>query len=193
MNPGYIYWKNWCWSYSSNTLATWWEERTQGKTPKCWETLRAGERDDRGWDGWMASLTQWTWAWVDSGSWWWTKGGLACCGSWGHKELDMTEWLNRLTGWLLWELKILVGGMPGKWGKKCFHLSGSLHVRGPLGLLWGLNKLVWGKQLRTALEHSKHLINAYFFSSSTWGWRSALHTGHNCSVNKPGLATLRWR
>ena len=39
----------------------------------CWERLRAGgEGGDRGWDGWMASLTQWTWVWVDSGSWWWT-------------------------------------------------------------------------------------------------------------------------
>ena len=37
------------------------------------ERLKAGEEgDDRGWDGWMASLTQWTWVWVDSGSWWWT-------------------------------------------------------------------------------------------------------------------------
>ena len=37
----------------------------------CWERLRAGgEGDDRGWEGWMASLTQWTWVWVDSGSWW---------------------------------------------------------------------------------------------------------------------------
>ena len=39
----------------------------------CWERLRAeGDGDDRGWDGWMASLTQWTWVWVDSASWWWT-------------------------------------------------------------------------------------------------------------------------
>ena len=39
----------------------------------CWERLRAGgEGDDRGWDGWMASSTQWRWVWVDSGSWWWT-------------------------------------------------------------------------------------------------------------------------
>ena len=39
----------------------------------CWERLRAGgEGDDRGWDGWMASLTQWTWVCVDSRSWWWT-------------------------------------------------------------------------------------------------------------------------
>ena len=41
--------------------------------PWCWERLRAGgEGDDRGWDGWMASLTQWTWVWVDTSSWWWT-------------------------------------------------------------------------------------------------------------------------
>ena len=41
--------------------------------PWCWERMRAGrEGDDRGWDGWMASPTQWTWVWVDSGSWWWT-------------------------------------------------------------------------------------------------------------------------
>ena len=39
----------------------------------CWERLRAGgEEDNRGWDGWMASLTLWTWVWVDSGSLWWT-------------------------------------------------------------------------------------------------------------------------
>ena len=43
------------------------------KRPWCWERLRAGgEGDDRGWGDWMASLTQWTWIWVNSGSWWWT-------------------------------------------------------------------------------------------------------------------------
>ena len=53
-------------------LATWYEELTHLKRPWCWERLRAGgEGDDRGWDGWMASLTQRTWVWVDSGSWWW--------------------------------------------------------------------------------------------------------------------------
>ena len=41
--------------------------------PWCSERLRAGGKgDDRGWDGWMASPTRWTWVWVDSGSWWWT-------------------------------------------------------------------------------------------------------------------------
>ena len=39
----------------------------------CWEWLEVeGEGDDRGWDGWMASATQWTWVWADSRSWWWT-------------------------------------------------------------------------------------------------------------------------
>ena len=59
----------------------------------CWERLRAGgEGDNRGWDSWMASPTRWTWVWVDSGSWWWTgRPGH----SWGRKELDTIERLNR--------------------------------------------------------------------------------------------------
>ena len=41
--------------------------------PWRWERLKVGgERDDRGWDSWMASPTRWTWVWVGSGSWWWT-------------------------------------------------------------------------------------------------------------------------
>ena len=49
-----------------------------GKDPDGWERLRAGgEGDDRGWDGWMASLTQWTWVWASSGRWWRTgKPGM---------------------------------------------------------------------------------------------------------------------
>ena len=75
-------------------LATSCEELTYWKRPWCWERLRAGgEGDDRGWDGWMASLTQRTWVWVNSRSWWWT-GRNACCSPWGHKDSDMTERLN---------------------------------------------------------------------------------------------------
>ena len=49
------------------------EELTHWKRLWCWEGLGAGgEGDDRGWDGWMASLTRWTWGWVNSRSWWWT-------------------------------------------------------------------------------------------------------------------------
>ena len=55
-------------------LATWCEELTHWKRLWCWEWLGAGrEGDDRGWDGWMASPTRWTWVWVNSGSWWWTE------------------------------------------------------------------------------------------------------------------------
>ena len=88
---------------NSNTLATWCEELTHLKRLWCWETLKAGgcweglgaggEAEDRGWEGWMASLTQWTWVWVDSGSWWWT-GRPGVLWFMGCKESDMTERLN---------------------------------------------------------------------------------------------------
>ena len=76
------------------------EELTHWKRLWCWEGLGAGGGgDDRGWDGWMASLTWW----IESG---WTpgvddgQGGLVCCDSWGRKELDTTERLN-------WKIKPL--------------------------------------------------------------------------------------
>ena len=66
-------WKDWCWGWNSSTLATLCEELTHWKRLWCWEGLGAGgQGDDRGWDGWMASLTRWTWVWVNSRSWWWT-------------------------------------------------------------------------------------------------------------------------
>ena len=66
-----IHWKDWYWSWNSNTLATWWKELTHWKIPWCWERLKAErEGDNRGWDDWMASPTQWTWVWVNSWSWW---------------------------------------------------------------------------------------------------------------------------
>ena len=92
-------WKEWCWSWDSSTLATSCEELTHWKRLWCWEGLgEGGERDDRGWDGWMASLSRWTWVWVNSGSWWWTgrPGVLRFMGSQkvGHDwatELNWTE------------------------------------------------------------------------------------------------------
>ena len=73
------------------------------KRPWCWEGLGAGgEADDRGWDGWMASLTRWTWVWVNSGSWWWTgrPGMLRFMGSQrvGH---DWATELNWKTFWVV--------------------------------------------------------------------------------------------
>ena len=89
-----IHWRGWCWSWSSNTLATWCEEWTHQKRPCCWERLKTErEGDNRGREGWMASLTQWTRVWGNSGRWWRT-GKPGVLQSWGHKELDMTEQLN---------------------------------------------------------------------------------------------------
>ena len=68
-----IHWKDWRWRWNSNTLATWCKELTHWIRPRCWERLKAGgEGDDRGWCAWMASPTQWTRVWVNSGSWWYT-------------------------------------------------------------------------------------------------------------------------
>ena len=51
----------------------WYKELTHLKIPWCWERLKVGgEGDVRGWDGWMALPTQWTWVWASPGSWWWT-------------------------------------------------------------------------------------------------------------------------
>ena len=85
-----IHWKDWCWS--SNTLSTWCKEPTHWKRPWCSERLRAGEGDERGWDGWMASSTQWTWVWANSSRWWRTgkPGVLQCMGlqSW----MQLSNW-----------------------------------------------------------------------------------------------------
>ena len=56
----------------AETPILWHEELTHLKRPWCWERLKVGEGDNRGWGGWMASPTQWTWVWVSLGSWWWT-------------------------------------------------------------------------------------------------------------------------
>ena len=63
-----IHWKDWSWSWSANTLATWFEEPIHWKRPWCWERSSAGgEGDKRGWGGWLASLAQRAWVWANSG------------------------------------------------------------------------------------------------------------------------------
>ena len=85
----------------TDPLATSWEELTHWKRLWCWEVLRAGgEGDARGWDGWMASLTQRTWVWVNSGSLWWTgrPGVLWFMGSQrlGHDWVTELNWRDFL-------------------------------------------------------------------------------------------------
>ena len=89
-----VHWKDWRWSWNSNTLATSCKELTHWKRPWCWEGLGAGgEGDNRGWDSWMASPTQWAWVWVNSGSWWWTgrPGVLRFMGSLRVRHIWVTE------------------------------------------------------------------------------------------------------
>ena len=83
------------------TPIMWCKELTHWKRPWCQERLKAaGEGDDGGWDGWMASLSQWTWVWENSRRWWWTgrPGMLRFMGSqrvrhdWAT-ELNWTEWI----------------------------------------------------------------------------------------------------
>ena len=94
-----INWKDWCWSWSSNPLATWCKELTHWKRPRWWERLKAGEEgDDQRWAGWMVSPTQWTWVWASSWSWWWTgnPGVLQSMGSQSWTQLSNWTELRRI-------------------------------------------------------------------------------------------------
>ena len=106
---------NQSWIFSGRTdvkaetpiLATWCEELTHWRRPWCWERLKAGrEGDNRGWDGWVASPTQWTWVWARSRSWWWTgksgllqSMGLQWVGYDWVTELNWTELRCVVRGW----------------------------------------------------------------------------------------------
>ena len=95
--------KDWCWSWDSNTLVTWCKGLTHWKRPWSWERLKSGgEGDDRGWDGWMASLSRWTWVWESSGSWWWTgkPGVLQSMGLQRVRHDCVTELTNLLNNLL---------------------------------------------------------------------------------------------
>ena len=79
VHPKGVHWKSWVSigriDFEAETPIFWPPDAKSWlilKRPWCWERLRVGGKgNDRGWDGWMASPTQWTWVWVDSGSWWW--------------------------------------------------------------------------------------------------------------------------
>ena len=85
---------------------------THWKRPSCWERLKAGgEGDDSGWDGWMASPTQWTWVWVSSGSWWWTgKPGVLQSMGFPKNRTQLSDWTE-----LNWQLYTVYGFVDLKW------------------------------------------------------------------------------
>ena len=65
-----IYWKDWCWSWNSNIWPPYVKSWLLEKTLMLGKMKVGGEGDNRGWDGWMASLTWWTWVWISSRNWW---------------------------------------------------------------------------------------------------------------------------
>ena len=101
----------------TSTLATSCEELTHWKRLWCWEGLGAwGEGNNKGWDGWMASLTRWTWVWVNSGSWWWTgrPGVLRFMGS----QRVRHDWATELNWTGSWgKQSIRQRWLPGLWNR----------------------------------------------------------------------------
>ena len=128
-------------------LATSCEELTHWRRLWCWEGLGAGgEGDDRGWDGWMASRTRWTWVWVNSGRWWWTgrPGVLRFMGSQrvGHDWATEPNWTELNT-----------------WEGCYFLLQGIFLTQGlNLSLLpWQMDSLLLSHQEKEMATHSSTL------------------------------------
>ena len=74
------------------TLATWWEKPTHWKRP--WRERLKAEGDDRGWDGWIASPTQWTWAWASLRRWWGIRrpGWCAAVHGVANRQTCLRDW-----------------------------------------------------------------------------------------------------
>ena len=141
-----IHWKDWCWSWNPNTLATWCEERTHWERHWCSERLKAGAGDGRRWDGWMASPTGWTWVWVNCGIWWWT-GRPGILQSMGSQRTDTTERLN----WPDWTFLCSVSLAHGALRAEAFPLSqtGAPAVK---GCSWRLSSTARARKRRPELQ-----------------------------------------
>ena len=88
------------------------------KTLVLGKMMAGGEGDDRGWDGWMASPTQWTWVWASSRGWWWTeKPGVLVRGV-AKRQTWLSDWITTKAGSPpLWEHPNIVGTGKGVlWG-----------------------------------------------------------------------------
>jgi len=134
-------------------LATSCEELTHWKRLWCWEGLGAGgEGDDRGWDGWMASPTRWTWVWVNSGSWWWTgrPGVLQFMGS----QRVRPDWATELN----WTEKIMLLKCCTRYASKFGKLS-SDHRSGKSQLSFQSQRRAIAKNVQATVQlHSFHKL-----------------------------------
>ena len=150
---------DWFWSCNSNTLANSCEELTHLKRPWCWERLRAGgEGNNRGWDGWMASPTQWTWVWINSRSWWWTgrPGVLRVMGLQSPTQLSNWTKLNkcRALSYVHWEQK-------GRWNGriKVYFLRQSIQSQNII------KTVRYGRQLLLTFKKCRWNIQQIFVGS----------------------------
>ena len=107
-----VHWKDWCWSWNSNTLATSCTELIHWKRRWCWEGLGVGGKgDDRGWDGWMVSLTWSTWVWMNFGCERWTgrPGVLYFMGSQRVRHTERLNWTELISSTFFDSLQVLPG------------------------------------------------------------------------------------
>ena len=128
-----------------------------------------GEGDDRGWDDWMASLTQWTWVWVSSGSWWWTgrPGVPQFMGSQrvGH------DWVTELTDWLFmgFSRQEYWSGLP---------ISSPVdHVLSELSTMTCPSCVALHSMTDNVIELQKAVIHVIILASFLWLWFSFWGSG----------------
>ena len=119
-----IHWKDWCWSWSSNTLATWCEELTHWRRPWCWERLKVGgEGDDRGWGGWVAPCPQRTWVWANSRD------------NEGQESRGVAKRQTRLSDWIAMTITVALVYFPFLAGSLLCELACLTYLRNIFGCL----------------------------------------------------------
>ena len=171
-------------------LATWYKEPTHWKSPWCWERLRAGEEDARGWDGWMASPMQWTWTRSNLRKWWRTgrPGVLQSMRSQRVRYDLVTEHTHKHTHTSLsgsynrTEHLIEINSNEGR--SLVVQVGNRLPMQGTR-----IQSLVW--ENFTCHEATKPMCHNYWSPCSTTGEVTATKSPRTTIKEQPPLATTR--